>query len=593
MITPRQTRLLRARSLRSFQHAIADVTRTTDPFVARRTTVLVPTRAAAGRLRKTLEELLVERSPAAGVLALPVLQTRDDWYRRLHDGLADAPPLVTPFKLRPGLIPAIIAFHDELLRFRTSVDAFERLTLEELEPSADLDRGARRLIRQTHFLAAAFRRYATRLEMAGRIDEHGLRRLLTAPAAAVPAVETHVVVTVGDRTSDETGLWPADFDLLTRLPALTRVDVVATETRLAAGLGERLSELLPGMTEEVIDEPETPGPVVVAPASSPERPYFLWRDREEELAGVVRTLKSRQPPPDGAVDDGIGVVFQHPLPYLYLARQLFETSGVPYETRDALPLAAEPYAAAVDLVCRYVASGYDDASRDALLGSPHFSFTRDDEPPPAVATRLESELAPLRTPGSASVLLDVFVSFLRRHAAPAGLASPGDQRSSRARAGIWAALDELGRAHRRFDDSETTSDELMATVRRWIESQTFAPRAGAGGVQLVETQSAVYGRFHELFLVGLTEGEWPERPGRNIFYPSSHLIALGWPRERERLRAARARFVDLVRLSSDRVALSTFMLEDDAVVTPSSLLEDVEDGAGVAPGRPRLADGPA
>ena len=110
--------------------------------------------------------------------------------------------------------------------------------------------------------------------MAGRIDEHGLRRLLTAPDAAVPAVETHVVVTVGDRTSDETGLWPADFDLLTRLPALTRVDVVATETRLAAGLGERLSELLPGMTEEVINEPETPGPVVVAPAFEPGTPVF-------------------------------------------------------------------------------------------------------------------------------------------------------------------------------------------------------------------------------------------------------------------------------------------------------------------------------
>ena len=48
-------------------------------------------------------------------------------------------------------------------------------------------------------------------------------------------------------------------------------------------------------------------------------------------------------------------------------------------------------------------------------------------------------------------------------------------------------------------------------IRRWIEGQTFAPRAGAAGVQLLDAQAARYGEFDEVFLVGLVEGEWPQR----------------------------------------------------------------------------------
>ena len=46
----------------------------------------------------------------------------------------------------------------------------------------------------------------------------------------------------------------------------------------------------------------------------------------------------------------IGVVFDRPLPYVYLAREVFAQGGVPFDARDALPLGAEPFAAAVDLV---------------------------------------------------------------------------------------------------------------------------------------------------------------------------------------------------------------------------------------------------
>jgi len=94
-------------------------------------------------------------------------------------------------------------------------------------------------------------------------------------------------------------------------------------------------------------------------------------------------------------------------------------------------------------------------------------------------------------------------------------------------------------------------------------------------VQLVDDQAARYGDFDDMTIVGLVDGEWPERPRRNIFYTSSLLAALGWPPEADRRGAAEARFADLLRSPSDSVAVSTFTLEDDALVEPSVLLDEL------------------
>ena len=67
-------------------------------------------------------------------------------------------------------------------------------------------------------------------------------------------------------------------------------------------------------------------------------------------------------------------MFKRPLPYVYLARDVFADAGIPYQTFDALPLAAEPYAAALDLVFEFVTSNFTREPVVALLGSPHFSF---------------------------------------------------------------------------------------------------------------------------------------------------------------------------------------------------------------------------
>ena len=652
MITPRRTRLLRAPSLQSFQRAVADLVRTSDPWRAHETAVLVPTRAAAEQLRRTFEELASDADPGSPVLTLPSLLTRDEWYGAMHERLGNVAPLLSPierqvctlaaareavhdhpppFKLRPGLVPSILGFYDELRRCQRSVESFEHLLVSELEPSVELDRGARRLLRQTRFLAATFRSYQRRISAAGRLDEHELRRLLILDDAPRPF--SQIVVTIGDQAVDATGLWSADFDLLTRLPRLEQIDVVATEAVLAAGFHERLAELLPGVAEECLDGADDQLPVLVAPVSDDDRDHFVWRDREDELMAVIRALKggatAQEPGVAHGSMDGIdgreAVVFQRPLPYLYLARQLFDQAGVPFEARDALPLAAEPYAAAVDLVADCVTSGYSRSSVISLLRSPHFAFEHDGrrvDPPlverfdqalndarhaggrsslsrladecerehgprssalaeagPAaiVMARLADELEPLDEPTPAAQLLSTLLSFLKCHQAPDTQADSVSERESNARAVILAGLAELAEAHRLLDDTPVEFREVVSSVRRWIESQTFKPTAGTDGVQLVGVQAALYGRFREMFIVGLVDGDWPPRPVRHVLYPASLLVPLGWPRERDRLRAAGARFADLRRLPLKRLVLSTFSLEDDVLVMPSSFLEEPTD----------------
>jgi RecB family exonuclease len=649
--TPRQTRLFRVPDLRVFQRAVASLACPTDPFLARSRAVLLPSRGAAAELRHTLEERLLAASPSAsGAWARPVadLLIREDWYRQLAERVRTAAPVLNdferevlmnacahealadgespPFSLRPGLIVEVVRLYDDLRRLRKTVDAFTRLLVGELESGAESDRGAERLLRQTRFLANVFRRYETNVSALERCDEHGLRAWLLDHPLSEPY--THVVLAVSDRVAERGGLWPADFDLLTRLPLLARIDVIATEALLQAGFFERLQQELPGIEEdsrglETEDGDLLPPPTLVAPAADDATLYFQSRDREDELSDLVRRLK--QSDEDRPSLSRTAVVFKRRLPYIYLAREVFGAAGVPYQTMDALPLAAEPYAAAVDLVFECVSSGFSRGPLVALLRAPHFVFEFEGRPlarhaidafdrrlsdagylgglerlgaladqwlacgqergaPSAhvrraatVALALARELEPLAGAAPASRHLERLRQFLRTHDRPIPADDPLRERHLRARAAILAAIDSLRDAHRQVDDRTVEIAEIVAAVRRWIEGQTFAPRAGTGGVRLVDAESARFGLFDEVHLVGLIESEWPDRSPRNIFYPPFLLQQqFGWPAEPARLAATRAAFRDLLGLARRRVSLSTFSLEDDAVVGPSVFLEELD-----------------
>jgi RecB family exonuclease len=376
---------------------------------------------------------------------------------------------------------------------------------------------------------------------------------------------------------------------------------------------------------------------------SPDGEYVhTARDREEEVAGFARWVRRAARAGDVPMLDRVALVVRHRLPYAYLARDVFRSAGVPCQMFDALPLAAEPYAAALDVLFSLVSANYARVPAIALLRSPHFTFVGDLREPipagevaaldralseagylgdpealdrlveswraegspgdpaqdglgkvgrrsvPAAARRagvvlraLARELAPLRTSAPIASHLDCLLAFLESHAV-----APKEDvlraRQLRARGAVLALLRTLRDAYRRFDGSVAGFDEVAAMVRRGIEGHTFAPRSGDSGVHLVDAESARFGEFDCVQLAGLVDGEWPERPRRNIFYATAILRELGWPADGDRLEGVRATFADLLRLPAKQLVVSTFALEHDAIVGPSTLIDELESAIAAA-----------
>jgi RecB family exonuclease len=596
VITPRRTRLVRVPDLHAFRGTIARLTSEVPRDLFRSAAVVVPTRGAAHQLALSLPNAtaVTREELYAGLntrLSAPRRAlTAFDREVLLHSAAMEAvrSGAAPPFEVRPGLIAEMLRFYDQLRRQGQSVRRFEELIAERL--AGDEDRGAVRLLEQTKFLAVTFDVYRRRLDAADAVDEHALREHLIATPAADPL--TDVVVAVGDWIADVHGLFAADFDLLTRINGLEQIDIVATERLLRSGFHQRIHDWLPGVEE--IDA------VTLGVTSSPlprELVVPISRDRHEELAGAARRAKAE----DAAVDR-IAVVFERPLPYLYLAREVFGSAGVAYQTTDTLPLAAEPVAAALDLVVEFVSSQFTRDATLALLSSPHFTFDPAgssglahlaaldtamlderylgeldrlraldlDNPSYAAAVTSAEELRSLLDHGPASAHVRRLLAFFTSHANDAN-----DARAARGRAALVKILEGLASAYEKHGDRDATIDDLAPDIRHWIEDATFAPEPTEHGLHLLDAHAARFGDFDDVTLVGLVEGEWPERPKRNIFYAPSVLGTLGWPSERDRRSAATAAFLDLVTSPSRHVVVSTFTLDDEALVEPSTLLDDV------------------
>jgi hypothetical protein len=322
VITPRRTQLVRVPNLHAFRHAIAELCSVAgrSPTPSGDEVVVVPTTSAAKQLRRSLDG--------------PALVTRDELYDVLHGRLADPPRRLGSlerevmaqaaaraaaaattehsFRLRPGLVAEMLRFYDQLRRQSQQVTRFEELIAMALG-SDDLDRAAERMRRQTHFLADAFRDYERRVASSGGCDEHTLRQRLIDESAAIPI--RHVVVTVADWIADDQGLYVADFDLLTRISGLERLDIVVTEAMLGSGLHERLHNWWPGLDEIKPTAAARVRPMLVTPpAALPDEPWWTFRDREEELVAVARRLKADRRSGESAPLERTAVVFKNPLP---------------------------------------------------------------------------------------------------------------------------------------------------------------------------------------------------------------------------------------------------------------------------------------
>ena len=646
---PRRTRLLRAGDLAAYRQHFVELTRQLTADTAADTFILVPTAAAAEQLQRTLVDRL-------GASVRPIVGSRGDLYEllasRVAASAAGRPRHVSavereamlaacareaeeaghpaPFHLRPALVAEMLALYDHVRRLGRSVDDFDRLLTGELEPAADADRGASQLLDQTRFLAAAFRRYESRLADMRAVDEHGLRAHLVASPAPNPL--RHLAIAVGDRPFDADGFWPADVTLVTTLAGLERLDVVATEAALEAGFLDRLRHAFVEIEEGQPAASER-SPVLIVPHAKDDAVVFSYRDREDELEGVARRLKSEAAAGNAPPFDRVGLVVARPLPYLYLAPEVFASAGIAFEALDTLPLAAEPYAAAVDVVLECAASNFTRRAVMALLRSPHFRFeiggapldrsslslldaamaaqrylggierlaalveslTGTERALASAALSIASALAPLLDVRPLADQVDLLRQFLERHDRPfdsrpsfdersLGADGPHQERRRRARAAVLLALESMATAFRRHDpDAAGTVAELSGALRRWLGAQTFAVDALRGGVRILDGQAARFAELDDVQIMGLVEGEWPERPRRNIFYPRALIAELEPSRpervdlnaERDHVRSARAAFRDLLGLAGRRTRLSTFALESDAVVEPSSFIDEV------------------
>ena len=647
MITPRTTRLVRAADLRSFRSALAALATGGSPLDARDRLVVVPTRAASLHLLRSIED----RMPQPGAVLLPDFVTRAELHAKLFERIdppddvagREASPYTIeereallaaacravidaggnpPFRVRPGLVGAMLEFFDALKRHQKSVDDFERLTIGKLDGGQETDRGAARLIRQTRFFGAAFREFERLCGASGGVDEHAMRDQMLARAAAHPW--RHVVVAVRDRAGDQYGLHPVDWDLLARIPGLEQLDVVVTDTMLAGAFHERIHQWLPGIEETRLGDLPLAAPCPLPPAT-----YHVARDREEEVAAFARWVRAEAGGIERPQLDRIALVVRQRLPYVYLAREVFRTSGIPCQMFDALPLAAEPYAAAVDLLFSFVSANFARVPAIALLRSPHLRFTGAGGEPvratdvaaldralseagylggvdtlerlveswgaegsrvskaavagASVLQTVVNEVAPLRSETTIAAHLDRVVRFLTIHENLPGPDPPSRPeaddplraRQLRARGAVLGLLRSLRDGYGRFDSRAVPFDEVAAMVRRGIETHTFASRSGDSGVHLVDADSAPFGEFDSVQLAGLVDGEWPDRPRRNIFYSPAILRDLGWPADADRVDGIRAAFADLLHLPAKELAISTFSLEHDTLVSQSALLDDV------------------
>jgi RecB family exonuclease len=647
VITPRRTRLVRVPDLHAFRHAIGVIWERSDARADESRLIVVPTKAA-GRLVHLPSTAL---RPGKADTTYDCV-TRDQLYDRLHARLPRAPRRLNrfereamaqaaaveasgdgqstralPFQLRPGLIAEILRFYDQLRRQSQQLHRFEELIEEAVGAAAD--KGAERLLQQTRFLARTFRSYERRLAQAGTCDEHTLREQLLAEPATPPL--RHVIVTVSDWIADPDGLFVADFDLLSRMPGLEAVDIVSTEGVLGSGFHGRLHNWWPELEEQqasdLIGAPTATPPVLLTPpAARPEQPWFAARDREEELVAIARRIKADADP----ILERHAVVYKRPLPYLYLAAEAFTSAGIPHQTGDGLPLAAEPVAAAIDLILEFVEAGFTRDTVVALLRSPHFCFGVDraalgravvaldrglsharylgglpsleslaartaSEALPALEIALSAarELAALAQPAPASLQIRRLLAFFQDHAQSLEADDPYVSREQRARTAVVEILEALARAREAHDDSAWTIVELASSVRQWIGEETFTRVTTSAGLHLVDDQTARFGEFDDMTLVGLVEAEWPERPRRNIFYPSHLLKLLGWPTEKDRSAAADARFLDLLASPTRRIAVSTPMLDGDTLMMRSAQLDEIPRARLVAAPERASATAPA
>ena len=305
MITPRERPAARARS-RGFRRALADSSAARRP-AARDVFVFVPTRAAGEQLRRTLEEraLATRRRPG-----LPLVGTRADLFdvlaarlpsRRAPVGVRArsdarrASPAMAPTRARRRRLSCGPGWSPRCWRSTTRSPAGSHgASGGGFHPNVELpeveDRGAAATVQQTAFLAAVFRGYESRMASDDRFDEHALRaRLIDAEPRVLCSVSSSpwrtaspIRTACGRPISICSRAFPGLLTsrLSSRRP---RLQQVCSNGCRQPPRARRHPIAVPAGPRLIVPPPEAPAAEAVC---------FTYRDREEELGAIARSLKA-------------------------------------------------------------------------------------------------------------------------------------------------------------------------------------------------------------------------------------------------------------------------------------------------------------
>ena len=186
-------------------------------------------------------------------------------------------------------------------------------------------------------------------------------------------------------------------------------------------------------------------------------------------------------------------------------------------------------------------------------------------------------LAPLTDTHPASQQLACLLAFWSGHARPIADDDPGRPASVAPARRSSTCCRRLPPCTRRTTIPPGRSMSSASPCVDGLRTRPSSPdsQRQAAACTSLDDQAVRYGDFDDVAIVGVVDQDWPERPRRNIFYPPALLKALGWPSEKDRRAAGDARFLDLLTSASPPYTVSTFTLDEDAIVSRSMQLDEI------------------
>jgi ATP-dependent helicase/DNAse subunit B len=332
----------------------------------------------------------------------------------------------------------------------------------------------------------------------------------------------------------------------------------------------------------------------------------------EEVSLVAACVKESLQ--NGTQPDSVLTAFPSLDEYGPLAEEIFGDYGIPYNRALGRQLSSSPVTTAMLSLLRACQEDFSGPSLLRVLSSPFLKFADRPSLPPSLDRLMRRRrisggkeklrAALRRRPGDgereqlAEALTDLFhalAPFAVGEPAPlhqwmeklqgllnwSGIDSRVDLIKGALNINLQAyrkleeTLVSLDHAARLFPAYRYTFDEWLFLLRKTFMHTRFqVPPEDEGGVQILGLhESAVHG-WNEIYLGGLVDGKFPQRPPQNIFLPEAVLETLGLRiRETARMNAG-LQFYRLL-LSAPKVTLTFPENEGDRPVTPSPFLEEL------------------